>query len=136
MESLETPSTSLEGFRLIQCGWFAGTAVSLGVGGLLDAIMDKEMQQLWKNFTLLEQESLGVNILDQRAGDLGKKDKLCVFGKVLSVKLYNKTAFKTTMRMVWNKIKGEFIEAGDNLLLVQFSNMLDNNKVLESQALE
>ncbi|CAK9164060.1 unnamed protein product [Ilex paraguariensis] len=46
--------------------------------------MDEEMQQLWRIFTLLEEENLGVNLLDQGYGDLGEKGKLCVFGKVMS----------------------------------------------------
>ncbi|CAK9171001.1 unnamed protein product [Ilex paraguariensis] len=93
--------------------------------------MDEEMQQLWSNFTLGEEESLGVHLLDQGDGELGEKGKLCIFGKVLSDKLYNKVAFKSMMKKVWNNIKVEFIEVGDNLFLIQFSNMLDKNRVLE-----
>ncbi|CAK9148168.1 unnamed protein product [Ilex paraguariensis] len=52
----------------------------------------------------------------------------------MSVKLYNKTAFKTTMKRVWNNIKVEFIEAGDNLFLIQFNKMLDKNRVLEDES--
>ncbi|CAK9157161.1 unnamed protein product [Ilex paraguariensis] len=96
--------------------------------------MDEEMQQLWSNFTLGEEESLGVHLLDQGDGELGEKGKLCIFGKVLSDKLYNKVAFKSMMKKVWNNIKVEFIEVGDNLFLIQFSNMLDKNRVLEVPA--
>ncbi|CAK9177387.1 unnamed protein product [Ilex paraguariensis] len=84
---------------------------NFGVSGLLDTIMDKEMQQLWRNFTLVEDESLEVHLLDQGDGDLGERGKLCIFGKVLSVKLYNKMDFKTAMK--------------------KFNNMLDKNRVLE-----
>ncbi|CAK9166953.1 unnamed protein product [Ilex paraguariensis] len=93
--------------------------------------MDEEMQQLWRNFTLVDEESLGVHLLDQGDGDFGEKDKLCFFGKVLSINLYNKMAFKTTIKKVWNIMKVKFIEARDNLLFIQFSNMLDKNRVLE-----
>ncbi|CAK9169305.1 unnamed protein product [Ilex paraguariensis] len=39
------------------------------------------MQQLWSNFTLGEEESLGVHLLDQGEGELGEKDNLCIFCK-------------------------------------------------------
>ncbi|CAK9146156.1 unnamed protein product [Ilex paraguariensis] len=96
--------------------------------------MDEDMQQFWSNFILGKKESLGVHLLDQGDGELGEKGKLYIFGKVLSVKLYNKMAFKSTMKKVWNTIKVEFIEAGDNLFLIQYSNMLDKIRVLRGMS--
>ncbi|CAK9139434.1 unnamed protein product [Ilex paraguariensis] len=99
--------------------------------GLLDATMDEKLQQLWRTFNLTEEGSSSISIINEGDGALGKKGRLCVFGKVLSMKLYNKAACKSIMRMVWNNVKVEIIEAGNNLFLIQFNNVLDKNKILE-----
>lgn len=77
--------------------------------------------ETWKSFCLVEAELNGVswevNILE----DLSRCERLFIMGPLVSKKLDNKDAFRSTMQNLWRlQCKVNFKEVGFNLFVIEF----------------
>jgi hypothetical protein len=82
--------------------------------------MTESLSHLWKNFSLSEEESLGVEALHQGLSDVVERGRSCVVGKLFADRVIGKDALKTTLVKWWRPtgmISFKVLE--ENLFLVE-----------------
>jgi hypothetical protein len=96
--------------------------------------MTESLSHLWKNFSLSEEESLGVEALHQGLSDVVERGRSCVVGKLFADRVIGKDALKTTLVKWWRPtgmISFKVLE--ENLFLVEFVNVWDKSRILEGR---
>lgn len=96
--------------------------------------MAEDLSKLWKNFSLSEEESSGVEAFDQGMQGTVDHGKNCLVGKLISDRVIGKDAIKSTLIRGWKPAgTSVFKVLGDNLFLVEFEYAWDKSRVLEGR---
>jgi hypothetical protein len=94
--------------------------------------MAEDITQMWKNFSLAEDECLEWEAPAEEWRDVSSRGKNCVVGKLIADHQVSKETIKTTLLRWWRISKTlSFKVLGDNLFLVEFTNEGDKRRVLE-----
>jgi hypothetical protein len=92
--------------------------------------MAEDLSNLWRNFTLSEDESLGVDVIDLGMTELGSRGKSCMVGKLISDRVIGKDAIKSTLIRGWRPAGTiGFKVLGDNIFLLEFEHSWDKSRV-------
>ena len=85
------------------------------------------LDEMWAKFTLSEEEERGAEVSQQRALNVHR-----LAGKFLTKRVLNVDAMARTFKPLWKPI-GELKirDVGDNILLFEFEDNLDLERVLE-----
>ncbi|KAK9279540.1 hypothetical protein L1049_013219 [Liquidambar formosana] len=95
--------------------------------------MDDSLASMWKNFVLTEEEKVNVEVTGSMQGTSTERAKFYLVGKLLTDRLYNAEALKSTLKMIWKLVKGlTLVDLGKNLFLFQFYYPLDRRRVLDT----
>ncbi|XP_041009301.1 uncharacterized protein LOC121253336 [Juglans microcarpa x Juglans regia] len=93
-----------------------------------------ELEELWKSFSLSDQERAEVEIPQEEVAREVGKGKLCIMVLVIYERMVNKEAFRFTMAKVWSTVGWvQFKEMGHNKFLVEFQLQQDKQKVLQGR---
>ncbi|KAL3502292.1 hypothetical protein ACH5RR_036741 [Cinchona calisaya] len=94
--------------------------------------MAKELEDLWNNLSINEDEDVVVNALDTIKEDIQHRGSLRLMVQLLSPRLVNMRAMIMTRFNSWNLPRGVQKRAiGDNLALFQVRNIADKTRVLQ-----
>jgi hypothetical protein len=63
--------------------------------------MAEDLTKLWRNFSLSEEESLGVEVVEQGMHEIGSRGKACMVCKLFSDRLIGKDAIRSTLVRAW-----------------------------------
>lgn len=100
----------------------------------LFVFMADTLSSLWKNFSLSEEESLGVAVLDQVLPVITDRGRACVVGKLFADRIIGKEVIKSTLIKGWRPSgMTSFKVLGENIFLVEFEHLWDTSRVLEGR---
>ncbi|KAF5471950.1 hypothetical protein F2P56_008707, partial [Juglans regia] len=96
--------------------------------------MEDELERLWEDFNLTEEEKLEIPLIEEdtkRSILMGKRSLIIL---LLMEKGLNREAFKSTMIKIWN-LEGwiAFSEVGHNRFIIEFQKVLDIERVLNGR---
>ena len=90
-----------------------------------------DLNGLWEKLALIDKEDDELEIIEEWSSLLRGRGYLCVTVKVLSDRRFSREALKQTLRTIWRISKGmSFTDAPDGLLLVEFFDVGDKDRVL------
>ena len=90
-----------------------------------------DLNGLWEKLALIDKEDDELEIIEEWSSLLRGRGHLCVTVKVLSDRRFSREALKQTLRTIWRISKGmSFTDAPDGLLLVEFFDVGDKDRVL------
>lgn len=93
--------------------------------------MDNNMENLCECLKMTELKKEKIIMELSSIGEVVDRGKTCLLIKLLTKKHFNKEAFKATMKIVWRLTKSVcFHEMGAGLMLAEFENLNDKNRVL------
>ena len=76
------------------------------------------LREEWLKFSLMEAEALGFTVEDDAMGDSKQLGSHCLLGKLLTDRLFNKKAMKSTMLRIWGLTWGITVkDIGENLFV-------------------
>lgn len=76
-------------------------------------------------------EGLAVKFSEEDLKEAGKEYETSLLIKLVGTRTYNRTAFKTVLRELWNPVHGlKFTAVEGNVLIEEFNHEADRNKVL------
>ncbi|GMY09617.1 hypothetical protein FCV25MIE_04856 [Fagus crenata] len=85
----------------------------------------------WRKFSLTETEAPGFKVEEDAMGESRTIGSKCLLGKLITDKLFNKEALKTTMLRLWGASRGiTATNISDNLFAFQFPNEYERTRVL------
>ncbi|GMY34303.1 hypothetical protein FCV25MIE_29545 [Fagus crenata] len=92
--------------------------------------MANDLVEEWRNFSLTENEALGLTIEDDAMGSSKAMGSHALLGKLLTEKYFNKEAFKATMLRLWGVSRGITVQGiGDNLFVFNFKDEFERCRV-------
>jgi hypothetical protein len=96
--------------------------------------MAEDLTKLWRNFCLSEEESLGVEVVEQGMHEIGSRGKACMVSKLFSDRLIGKDAIRSTPVRAWRP-EGTLVfkVLGDNIFLLEFEHFWEKDRVKEGQ---
>jgi hypothetical protein len=96
--------------------------------------MAKDLSNLWRNFSLPEEESLEVEATKQGLHYIAARGRSCLVGKLLADCLIGKDAIKATLIRGQKPTRTTILKnLGENLFLVEFEHVWDKSRVLEGR---
>ncbi len=96
--------------------------------------MATKLTKLWGNFSLSEEESLGVEVQDQALEEIVVRGQAYLVGKLLADWMVRKEIIKSTLIRGWRPTgTTSFKVLGENLFLVEFKYVWDKTRALESR---
>jgi hypothetical protein len=96
--------------------------------------MAEGLSNLWKIFSLSEEESLEVEVFVQWANDLTTRGNSCLVDRLIADRVIGKKVLKSSLGKIWKSIgRITFTVLGENLFLVEFVNVCDKVRVLEGR---
>jgi hypothetical protein len=91
--------------------------------------MAEDLTKLWRNFSLSEEESLGVEVVEQGMHEIGSRGKACMVCKLFSDRLIGKDAIRSTLVGAWRPEGTLVFKAlGDNIFLLEFEHFWEKDK--------
>ncbi|XP_042972825.1 uncharacterized protein LOC122304632 [Carya illinoinensis] len=94
----------------------------------------KDLEELWKNLKLTEEEEEVVEIEGCGNEDIRRKDELSLIGRVCSDRVIGKDLISNTMARIWRiGKKASFQEVGKNTYVITFGTHADLQRVLEGK---
>jgi hypothetical protein len=88
----------------------------MAMGNMVD-----DLTKRWENFSLMEEESVTVEIEDKVVEDLVNKGKSYLVGKLIAERIVGKDTIRSTLVRGWQPEGAvSFKILGDNLFLVDF----------------
>ena len=96
--------------------------------------MVEDFSKLWENLTLTEDEDLEMNIQTGELEEGVTHGKACIVGKLIANHMVNKEIIRNTL-LRWWKPQGNlsFKVLGENLFLIEFTDPMDKEHVLEGR---
>jgi hypothetical protein len=86
------------------------------------------------NFSLIDGEKEGIFIFVQDVADLQDKGTRCLVGRLRTDKKINKEAFQSLLSRLWRLVgRVSFKEIQENLWIIEFSDGVDRQRVLEGR---
>ncbi|XP_059458315.1 uncharacterized protein LOC132187908 [Corylus avellana] len=94
--------------------------------------MADKLTEQWEKFTLLEEESVGVDIPEHEIEMVVSQGSLSIVGKLLSNLVVGKDIVRIPMVWAWH-LSGwvKFKDLGPNLFLIEFEHSWDKSRILE-----
>jgi hypothetical protein len=94
----------------------------------------EDLTKLRRNFSLSEEESLGVEVDEQGMHEIGSRGKACMVCKLFSDRLIGKDAIRSTLVRAWRPEGTLVFKAlGDNIFLLEFEHFWEKDRVKEGQ---
>jgi hypothetical protein len=96
--------------------------------------MAEDLENLWGNFSLAEEEEEELEIVAQETDGIAQRGKLCLVGKLIADRLISKETVKSKLIRGWRP-RGtlSFTVLGENLFLMEFQYECDRIRVLEGR---
>jgi hypothetical protein len=96
--------------------------------------MADDMTKLWKNFSLMEEEDVEVEIRSDVFEDAATKEQVCAIGKLLANRYVSKEIVRSATIRFW-KPTGyvSFKVLGTNIFLVEFEHEWDKERIMEGR---
>lgn len=93
-----------------------------------------DLTKLLENFSLSEEEIVGVEVQVESLEEVVTQGKSCLVGKLLANRMVSKEIIKSTLVRCW-KITGpcSFKVIGANLFIIEFQNVWDKSSVLDGR---
>lgn len=96
--------------------------------------MAEDLTTLWGNFSLSEEESVGVEVPVLALEGLVNRGQSCLVGKLVADHVVSKDIIKSKLIRGWKPTGSiKFTVLGENLFLVDFVNVWDKSRVLEGR---
>ncbi|XP_059450945.1 uncharacterized protein LOC132181722 [Corylus avellana] len=93
-----------------------------------------DLSKMWMNLSLTEEESLDLDTPDEELLDGLERGKFCVLGKLVTDRMISKETIKMTLHCWWKPLGSlSFQVLGENLFLVEFTNVGDKKRILEGR---
>ncbi|CAO2821180.1 unnamed protein product [Amaranthus hypochondriacus] len=95
---------------------------------------DMEMEEMWKNLSLTEDENVGITFddIEEENDDNDNQYMWCLIGKLFTNRSYSIPHMKSTLDGLWRPKRGVmFEEIVDNMFRIQFFHEFDYKKVIE-----
>lgn len=90
-----------------------------------------DLTKLLGNFSLSEEESVGIEIQDEASTEAVHQGKLCLVGRLLADRIMGKETIKTTLLRCWKILGTSTLKViGENLFIIEFVHSWDKAKVL------
>ncbi|XP_042969146.1 uncharacterized protein LOC122301843 [Carya illinoinensis] len=95
---------------------------------------DEDLSKLWEGLTLTEDEQAFVKVSDKDLMEAAQRGSFCLLAKVITERIFNKEAFRSTMLQVW-KLEGAvtFTELGESSFIMEFEMTTDKDKILRGR---
>ncbi|XP_062173686.1 uncharacterized protein LOC133879165 [Alnus glutinosa] len=96
--------------------------------------MEDDLADMWRNFSLMEEENVGVSVGSDELEPLVSRGEACVVVKIQSDRVIPKDFFKTPLLRAWRPSGAvSFRVLGENLFLADFENVWDKTRILEGR---
>lgn len=97
-------------------------------------IMAEDLSKMWMKLSLTEEESVDLDTPEEELHDGVTRGKFYVLGKLIADRMVSKETIKTTLSRWW-KLSGtlSFQVLGENLFLIEFTDMEDKKWILEGR---
>jgi hypothetical protein len=93
--------------------------------------MEDELEHLCKKISLIKGEQIGILVFEGDVFETKSHEDRCLIGKIWTMKIVNKEAFKTVLSRLWLTIgRVIFKEVQDNMWLFEFTEREDKKRVL------
>jgi hypothetical protein len=94
----------------------------------------EDVTKMWERFTLLEEESVGIQTHEGDFEPLVGRGSSCVVGKLLADRTVGKEVIKTPLIRAWQPQKRvSFKNVGNNMFLIDFEEEVDKIRVMEGR---
>ena len=96
--------------------------------------MADNLKEMWRRFSLTEEEQTDVIIEKDWVEDLSEKSRNCLLGKLVMKKNVNMEAMKVVFTKLWKIREGMSVrEVGERLFIFHFENVREKDRVLQKQ---
>ena len=94
--------------------------------------MADDLEEMWRQFSLTEEEQLEVAIAKEWVDDISEKSRYCLLGKIVMRKNVNMEAMKMVFVKLWKiKVGISIREVGKKLFIFQFEDEVEKDRVLQ-----
>jgi len=96
--------------------------------------MMEELSSMWGNFSLREEENVGVSLGAPEVEPLVNRGRSCIVGKLIADRIIPKEYYKDPLTRIWRPL-GElmFNVIGENLFVAEFEHGEDKSRILEGR---
>lgn len=99
----------------------------------MNDIMEEDLEQMFKDFSLTEEELDAVNILSTTTATTMEECRRSLLGALICEKHFNRTGLKESLQKMWNlKNEVRFIELTENVFQIIFQSQSSLRYVIEN----